>query len=97
MLSARRHNGTFSAAIVFIRSGKDGKPVARFWVKHGQKEEEILTLANDLTQSVSDDNLHFRLLDLSEIQGLDAQMSALRDEGFEILYLGRTGRRPSEN
>ena len=30
VLSAFRADGTYSAAVVFIRQGKEGKPVARF-------------------------------------------------------------------
>ena len=97
VLSARRAEGTFSAAIVFVREDKTGKPVARFWVKHGQQQEQVIELANDLMRSISDDRLHFRMIDLSEVKGIDAQMAALHDEGFEILSITRSGFGPREN
>lgn len=97
VLSARRAEGTFSAAIVFVREDKTGKPVARFWVKHGVNQEQVIELANDLMRAISDDRLHFRMMDLSEVKSIDAQMIALRDEGFEILSLSRPGHRLEEN
>jgi len=97
VLSARRAEGTFSAAIVFVREDKAGNPVARFWVKHGVNQEQVIELANDLMRSIADDRLHFRMIDLSEVKGIDAQMIALRDEGFEILSLSLPGHRPEEN
>ncbi len=76
VLSARRAVGTYSAAIVFIREDKHWRPTARFWVKHGQKQEGVIEMANDLMKAVADDRLHFRMIDLSEVHGIDAQMAA---------------------
>lgn len=97
VLSARRASGTFSAAIVFEREGRDGTPKLRFWVKHDQREEGVIEMANELMKAVSDDRLHFRLIDLSEVTGdLDAQLAALKTEGYNVLTIYKTGRRPVE-
>lgn len=97
VLSARRAGGTFSAAIVFIREDKAGKPTARFWVKHDVNQEQVIELANDLMKAVADDRLHFRIIDLSALKDIDAQMAALHDEGFEILSITRGGHEPRKN
>lgn len=54
LLSARRADGTYSVAVIFIRQDKEYKPVARFWVKDRQKEEEVVELATELMMEVSD-------------------------------------------
>lgn len=98
VLSAKRADGSFSSVIVFEREGQDERPQVRFWAKHGQQEEQVIEMANDLMKAVSDDRLHFRLLDLSEEKGgLDAQLAALKNEGFQVLSIYRTGRRAEAN
>jgi hypothetical protein len=97
VLSAKRADSTYSAAIIFIREGKDGKPTARFWVKHRQNEEDIVELANELMTAVADDHLHFRLIDLSDVRKVEDQIAALHEEGFSVLGIYKTGRRPEEN
>lgn len=96
VLSAKRADGRFSTAIVFEREGADGKPKLRTWAKHGQQEEEVIETANEIMKGVSDDRLQFRLLDLSEVKGdLDAQLAALQAEGYQVLSIYRTGRKPN--
>lgn len=95
VLSAKHADGRFSTAIVFEREGPDGKPQLRTWAKHGQQEEEVVETANEIMKGVADHRLQFRLLDLSEVRGdLDAQLAAIKAEGYQVLSIYRTGRKP---